>query len=441
MPFSIIRADITTLHVDAIVNAANETLLGGGGVDGAIHRAAGPGLLEECRMLGGCRVGEAKITYGYCLPAKYVIHTVGPVWRGGNFGEMQLLRNAYLHSLELAVRYGCESVAFPLISSGAYGAPKLSALQIATDAIRDFLVYHDLQVYLAVYDQEAFRLSVRSYREIEAFIDQNYVDAHTCEDDRTRSLPACNAPPPDMRVSSIAPVKPSPYAAQNALPVPAASAPPKRMRRPLHRKKDKTKDKETSQDANLIEMPQKPPEAIEPEASMDLDNCVTYTPTPVESLRNLSPHTASPGAVRSPAPSAEMSKQVCAAPTAAAPPSLENMLSQLDESFSRTLLRMIDERGMKDSECYKKANVDRKLFSKIRSDPHYHPRKSTALAFAIALELSLTETSDLLRRAGFALTHASKFDVIVEYFIRCGNYNIFEINEALFAFDQALLGG
>lgn len=327
MPLYIVRNDITTMKVDAIVNAANETLLGGGGVDGAIHAAAGPHLLAACRALGGCRTGSAKITKGYGLPCRFVIHAVGPVWRGGACGEHELLVSAYRSALELALERRLRTVAFPLISAGAYGYPRPQALKTAVDTIGDFLLAHDMTVYLVIFDRTSYEISGKLFAHIAAYIDDRYADSHaeSLSQQQRRAMPC----------------------------MPCASAP-------------------------------------------------------------------------------------------AAPPSLDSLaavLGQLDESFSQMLLRKIDEKGITDAQCYKRANLDRKLFSKIRSNILYKPSKPTALAFAVALELPVKETRELLEKAGFAFSHASKFDLIVEYFIVRGIYDIHLINEALFAFDQPLLGG
>lgn len=344
MPLQIVRNDITQMKVDAIVNAANPSLLGGGGVDGCIHQAAGPGLLAECRRLGGCETGSAKLTRAYRLPCKYVIHTVGPRWRDGRHGEREKLVSCYRSSLALAKAAGCGSVAFPLIASGVYGYPKDQALRTAIDVIGEFLLQNEMTVYLVVFDKTAYQISEKLFADIEAYIDDRYVrtyiDRYAGNLRRTDGENAC-----------------PPAAAQK----PAAAAP-------------------------------------------------------------------------QPFPTAPMA----AAPQRAQ--SLDEAVRQLDESFSEMLLRKIDESGMTDAQCYKKANIDRKLFSKIRSDKHYKPSKPTVIAFAIALELSLEETREMLMKAGFALSHSNPFDIIIEFFIERGNYNIFEINEALFAFDQSLLG-
>ena len=328
MPLEIVRNDITKMSVDAIVNAAKESLLGGGGVDGCIHRAAGPELLAECRTLGGCKTGDAKITKAYRLPCQYVIHTVGPVWNGGSHGERELLVSCYRTSLALAKEHGCETVAFPLISSGIFGYPKDQALRVAVDTIGEFLAENDMTVYIVIFDRAAYQIGNKLFADIAAYIDDHYVDAHT-----------------DSRRE--------------------------RMRR-----------------MGVVES------------------------------RMLTAYEDAPMATSG----------------------LDEALAHLDAGFSEMLLKLIDRSGKKDAEVYKKANVDRKLFSKIRNNPDYKPSKPTAVAFAIALELSLPETRDLIARAGYAFSPSSKFDVIIEYFIMQRDYDIFRINEALFAFDQSLLG-
>lgn len=165
MSLQILCGDITRISADAIVNAANETLLGGGGVDGAIHRAAGPELLAECRTLRGCETGQAKITCGYNLPAKYVIHTVGPVWHGGRNGEEAKLRACYTNSLNLAKEHGCGHVAFPLISAGVYGYPKAEAMKIALETMREFLKTHEMQITLVIFSPADLPLAQRIFRE------------------------------------------------------------------------------------------------------------------------------------------------------------------------------------------------------------------------------------------------------------------------------------
>ena len=347
MPISIVRNDITKMDCDAIVNAANPTLLGGGGVDGAIHRAAGPKLLEECATLGGCRTGEAKVTKAYDLPCGYVIHTVGPIWNGGGDNEEALLASCYRNSLRLAAELRCESVAFPLISAGAYGYPKEQALRVAVNEICAFLVDSDMTVYIVVFDKDCFRISKKLVRDIAEYIDERYVEEHIVE-----------------RNSRFLSRRMSEAREDGALPYETSAIPKEYKAAPL--------------------------------------GAVTAAEAPARDL--------------------------------------SDALRVIDESFSEMLLRKIDEKGMTDSECYKKANVDRKLFSKIRINPQYKPKKTTAIAFAIALELSLAETCEMLMKAGYALSHSNKFDIIIEYFINKREYDIFTINEALFEFDQPLLG-
>ena len=340
MPFTIIRQDITKLKVDAIVNAANTKLQMGGGVCGAIFSAAGADRLQTaCDNLSPIKTGEAVITKGFSLPAKYIIHTAGPVYRDGNQGEEAMLRECYINSLELAVKHKCESIAFPLISSGIYGYPKADALRVATAAIRSFIVEHDIDVSLVIFDKEALAVSEDLLGAVESYIDEHYVDEHT---------------PPRRRLLEV-------------------------------------EEKALAEADELLQAP-------------------------------------------------KMSQML--APSMATPAALDDLVGDLDEPFSTTLMRLIDAKGFKkDSDVYRRANIDRRLFSKIRSNENYAPSKPTVLALAIALELTLDQTNDLLQRAGFALSRSRKFDVIVEYFITSGKHDIFEINEVLFSYDQPLLGG
>lgn len=331
MPLEIVRNDITKMEADAIVNAANSSLKMGGGVCGAIFRAAGADQLQlSCDRIGHCAVGEAVYTDAFALNADFIIHTVGPVWHGGSKNEEVLLRNSYRNSLELAESLGCESVAFPLISTGIFGYPKEAALQAAISEIGSFLMKHEMQIYLVVFDRQSFGISEKLYKSIRAFIDEHQVAAIE-------------------------------------------------KRHSYRRRRN---------EAEILKQDQ--------EQEIKLESAMEH--------------------------------------------SLEDILKNMDESFSERLFRYIDDKGMTDAETYKKANIDRKLFSKIRNSPGYTPMKKTIIAFAVALELNLYETEDLLGKAGYRLSRSHKFDLIIIYFIERKNFKVHEINEALFAFDQALLG-
>lgn len=349
MPFQIVRNDIANMQVDAIVNTTNPTAEIGYGVDSAIHLKAGPQLLEARKELGLISVGKAALTPAFQLDAKYVIHTVCPVWQGGSHGEELLLANCYSSALQLASEHHCESVAFPLMSAGNHGFPKPAALQIAMNAISRFLMVHDMMIYLVVFSRDAFALSEKLFRSVESYIDENYIYHQTLKE--YGFADKCSVR--EAQISETLQIQ-------------------RRRRR----------------------------------AARMEEECLALEE-------------------KAPFPSME---------------DLESLLNHTDAGFSETLLKLIDRSGKKDSEIYKKANIDRKLFSKIKNNPNYNPKKPTVLAFAIALELNLSDTEMLLSRAGYALSHASKFDIIVEYFIKQKNYDIFELNEVLFAFDQPLLG-
>ena len=375
MPFTIVQGDITEIRADAIVNAANVHLLQGGGVCGAIFDAAGPLELQEaCDRLAPIETGEAVVTPGFALPAGFIVHTAGPVYRGGGHGEEGLLRACYRNSLDAAFANGCRSIAFPLISSGIFGYPKDEALSVATGAITDWLfsaggseenekaesgaaegeapegrdAKADMDVMLVVFDKRAFAAPRGLSDAVEEFLEENFAG--------------------------------------------------ERRGREFWKTLESRRREYTF----------KPPGAAP-----------GYT---------ILEEMAFPKAFED---------SVDAFPASAEAATLS---IRLDEPFSAALFRLIDAKGKTDVEVYKRANLDRKLFSKIRKGDGYMPSKKTAVALAVALELTLDETNVLLGRAGFALSRSLVFDVIVEYFITERRYDVFEINNMLFEYDQPLLG-
>ena len=328
MSLEIIRNDITKVSADAIVNTANPEVAVGYGVDSAIYDAAGKDrLLAEREKIGPMRPGDAAYTPAFDLDAKYIIHTVGPVWQGGDAGEKEILATCYRKALGIAGDLGCESVAFPLMSAGTYGFPKDAALKIAISEISDFLFNNEMEVFLVVYDKESFEVSGKAFNDIRSFIEE--------EDIREK-----------QRLEKL------------------------HMRREM---------------------------ALEQAPKMFCSEVVLNA-------------------------------------------GIDEMIDHKDQTFQEYLFRIIDRKGLDDKEVYKKANIDRKHFSKIKSNVDYNPTKKTAVAFAIALGLNLDETKDLLLKAGIALTRSNIFDIIIEYCITHNIRDIYEINCILFDYDQPTLG-
>lgn len=322
MPFTIIRNDITKMDVDAIVNPANTSLIMGGGACGAIYKAAGEKKLSEVtNQMGPINTSQAVITDGFDLKARHIIHVAGPIYQDGHQNEAQLLKDSYLNSLKLANQQGLRSIAFPLISSGIYGYPKEEALQIAQETILEYLEDYELDVFLVLFDQEAFDVVKQLKQDIQSYIDQHYVES----------------------ISDL-------YVARSK---------------------------------NVM---------------MDY----------------------------------QMNREVLSTP-------LEDPRFSLDISFSEALFRLIDNLNLEDTTVYKRSQLSRKLFSKLKNKD-YRPSKKTILALCMGMRLDLEQTEDLLDKAGFSLSNSQLLDVIVSYFIENKNYDIFELNEILYEYDQPLLG-
>ena len=384
MPFQIIRNDITKVRADAIVNTANPKPRYAGGTDAAVYRAAGEEeLLAARKKIGRIAPGEAAVTAAFRLPAKYIIHTVGPEWIDGNHGEFEILRSCYRKSLLLADQLGCKSIAFPLIATGIYGFPKDAALETALSVIREHLEESELEVTLVVFGRSSYRIAAKLQEQITEYIDENYVEMQTAAEygsfaerigkwRRRRRESRDAVSPADSCVPGS--ITPDNTGSGNAAPINA--------------------------------------ESIDEECSL-------FPGRPENAAATKSDTTFSAAPRRT---------------------TLEEAVKHLGESFQQRLFRMIDERGMTDPEVYKRANLDRKLFSKIRCSEDYVPKKKTIVALAIALRLNLDDTRDLLASAGLLLTNNSRSDVIVSFCIENGIYDIYEVNALLFQFDEPILG-
>ena len=390
MALQIIRNNIINVEADAIVNTANPEAGVGRGVDQAIYEAAGwEELLEARERIGRMLPGEAAWTPAFALHAKYIIHTVGPEWRGGGYGERETVAECYRKPLKLAAELGCESIAFPLIATGTYGFPKDEALRIAMSEISSFLLSNEMEVLLVVYDKESFEVSGKLFSDIKSFIDER----EAAYDALYHSYRSVESAGPELSKSAFPELTESAVSKSAKRNQPEASG-----RRGFLERLRGAKRSEEHAEFTLME------EAPSIDAEYDLLDAEYAPAFPTEEK------------------------------------SLDERLKHLDKTFQQYLFMLIDRKGLSDPDVYNRANIDRKHFSKIRSNVDYTPSKKTALAFAIALELSIDETKDLLARAGLALSPSKTFDSIIEYCIETSNYDIYEINCILFKYGQPTLG-
>ncbi len=462
MPLNIIRQDILKTHCDVIVNATNRHMTCDFGVSKAILEAAGDELSEY--LQGSIEIGEVRVTPALKLQCKRIFHVAGPLWRGGNYLERELLALCYKNVLKKAVELGAASIAIPLISSGARGFPKEDVLHIAVETIADFLMDNEIDVYLVIYDKDSYSIGKELYGDITEYINDNYVDEDIIRHHGFIGRPQYYMRRPDFeewRPLEEASRKPSDEVLlpnvddeeQNAQPAPheedrSASS---KDKKPILRKEDApTEDAAPSKKERLATPDDKHDDSKEPQIdekkhsdddSYGKRRSEKYEDGDDDSILGESRVMSweAPAFLGASAPVAPMCASADKPPRRGAS-NIHYILEHADDSFAVTLLKLIDAKGISDVECYKKANVSRQTWHKIISDEDYKPSKTTVIAFAIALKLSLDETKHLLETVGFALSKSLKFDLIIEYFISRGEYDIFKINDALFEFDQVLLG-
>ena len=440
MPLEIIRNDITRVSADAIVNTANPEVAVGAGVDSAIYAAAGwDELLAERAAIGPMEPGDAAVTPAFALHAKHIIHTIGPVWEGGMNGEIETVARCYRNSLNLAKELECESVAFPLIATGTYGFPKDLALTTAVSEISRFLFDNEMTVYMVVYDKEAFTLSEKVYSDVESFIEEKDIISRMEREAKLRESA--------VQYANRRPGQMPPEAARKAGGgIPSFHLPEGNLKQEALREERAERSRVRDRFRKLFQrkteesLTGSAPPGPAPRESIGhaRDDAPSYAQAPVP--EPFSEHEAS---MISMDDTMEFSMDEAADYSmlpSMAPESLDDILRHREDTFQEYLFRVIDRKGMDDVEVYKRANLDRKHFSKIKSNIYYNPSKKTALALAVALGLNLDETRDLLGKAGIALTRSNTFDIIMEYCISHGIHDIYEINCILFNYDQPTLG-
>lgn len=406
MPFKIIRNDITKMKTDAIVNTANAQPIVGPGCDYAVYEAAGHDELLAYRKehIGTVQEGDAFITPGFHLPAKYIIHAVSPLFHNGGQGEEVLLRSCYKKSLALAKEYGIQSIAFPMISTGSFGYPKEEGMRIAVDEIHAFLLTSEMLVYLVVFDETATKMGRNLYPDLEAYIDRNYVEEKRREEYGDAAYTEPRRP------------RPSNYPVSAPVAFEAAKRKDSQLfgqKEPREYRKSAKKSLKPGFLQSIFKREQEPPAetAAHEYSSGAYAGDVSLQPPeePPVSMQAALP-------VDEDTAIEEMERK------------LAERMAHMADTFPQYLMYLIDQKGMENAEVYKRAIVDKKVFSKIKNNPNYHPQKLTALCLCIGAKLNIDEARDLLARAGYALSPCDKTDIIFSYFIEHKIYDMIELD-------------
>lgn len=372
MPFKIVRNDITKMNTEAIVNTANDHPTVGTGCDSAVYKAAGYDALLKYReeKIGFVPESDAFITPGFKLKAKYIIHAVSPLYMGGDKGEEEKLRSCYRKSLQIAKENGIKSISFPLISTGGFGYPKEEGMRIAVDEINEFLLSNEMDIFLVVFDTKATQLGEKIYPGLEAYIDHNYVkEAREEEYDACFGSIRLGEPGCDRYLSNA---------------------------EMIERRTRRNSEVKPAFSGSIFKKEQAK-KSVSDEA-LSIEECCECDETPFFDFE-------------------EQHER-----------KLEERMKHMSDTYSEYLMYLIRERNMENAEVWKRAIVDKKIFSKIKNNRNYHPNKLTALCLCVGAKLNLDESKDLLARAGYALSPCDKTDIIFSYFIENEIYDMIELD-------------